>query len=114
VHEKIHDAFVQKTIEATKKIKLGDPFDDSVNQGPQVDDIQFKSILNYIESGKTDGAKCVIGGKRWGDKGFFIEPTVFTGVKENMKIYEEEIFGPVMSIIKFSDYDEVIRRANES
>jgi len=70
--------------------------------------------LGYIEKGNTEGANCVIGGSRHGEKGFFIQPTVFTEVKDEMTIAREEIFGPVLSILKFSDYDEVIRRANDT
>jgi len=70
--------------------------------------------MGYIESGKQQGAHLATGGKRHGDKGYFIEPTVFTNVTDDMKIAREEIFGPVMSIFKFSDYDEVIKRANDT
>lgn len=71
-------------------------------------------ILGYIEAGKKEGAKLLTGGARHGKKGFFIEPTVFADVKDEMKIAKEEIFGPVMSILKFKDVDEVIKRANDS
>lgn len=64
--------------------------------------------MKYIESGKEEGAKLALGGERWGDKGFYIKPTIFTDVKDDMKIAREEIFGPVMQILKFKDYDEVI------
>ena len=70
--------------------------------------------MGYIEKGKTEGANCEIGGSRHGEKGYFIQPTVFTEVKDEMTIAREEIFGPVLSILKFSDYDEVIRRANDT
>lgn len=70
--------------------------------------------MNYIQIGKDQGAKCVVGGNRWGDKGYFIEPTIFADVKDEMTIAKEEIFGPVMSVFKFSDYDEVIIRANDT
>jgi aldehyde dehydrogenase (NAD+) len=70
--------------------------------------------MSYIEAGKKDGAKLVAGGHRSGDRGFFVEPTVFADVKDNMTIAEEEIFGPVMSIIKFKDIDEVAERANKT
>jgi len=74
----------------------------------------MEKILGYIDSGKKDGAKLLTGGKRHGNKGYFIEPTVFSDVKDDMKIAKEEIFGPVMSILKFKNIDEVIDRANNS
>lgn len=71
-------------------------------------------ILSYIDSGKSEGANLLTGGKRHGSKGYFVEPTVFADVKDEMKIAREEIFGPVMSILKFSDTEEVIKRANDN
>lgn len=114
VQEGIYDEFVRRSAEAASSMKIGDPFDLSVMHGPQIDGNQFKKILRYVESGKKDGARLVCGGKRWGDKGFYIEPTVFADVTEDMAIAREEIFGPVMSIIKFKTIDEVIERANNS
>ena len=81
---------------------MGDPFDPETEQGPQVDDVQFDKVMSYIEAGKKDGASLLAGGNRVGDRGFFIEPTVFADVKDDMKIAKEEIFGPVMSILKFN------------
>ncbi|XP_048246394.1 LOW QUALITY PROTEIN: aldehyde dehydrogenase, cytosolic 2-like [Haliotis rufescens] len=77
-----------------------------------VDDAQFKKILDMIKSGKDEGAKLQYGGERWGGKGYFIKPTVFSEVTDNMRIAREEIFGPVQSIIKFRDVEEVLERAN--
>lgn len=114
VHEKIYDEFVQKAANAAKNRKVGDPFAMDTDQGPQVDKDQFGKILNYIETGKKEGAKLLTGGKRHGTKGWFVEPTVFADVKDDMTIAKEEIFGPVMSILKFKDVDEVIERANKS
>jgi aldehyde dehydrogenase (NAD+) len=114
VHEKIYDEFVARSVEASKKRKVGDPFANDTDQGPQVDNDQFKKILGYIEAGKKEGAKLLTGGKRVGNKGFFVEPTVFSDVKDDMTIAKEEIFGPVMSILKFKSVDEVIQRANNS
>jgi len=113
-HEKVYDEFVKLTVEKAKSHQVGDPFDEKTTQGPQVDEEQYKKILGYIESGKAEGAHCATGGHAVGDKGYFIAPTVFTDVKEDMKIAQEEIFGPVMSIMKFTDYDDVIKRANRS
>jgi aldehyde dehydrogenase (NAD+) len=98
VEEKSYDEFVEK----------------SVAQGPQVDQDQFDKIMGYIESGKKDKAKLVAGGNRVGNKGYFIEPTVFADVQDNMKIAQEEIFGPVMSILKFKSVEEVVERANKN
>lgn len=74
----------------------------------------MEKILGYVESGKAEGAELLTGGGRFGDKGFYVEPTVFAGVTDDMTIAKEEIFGPVMSVMKFSDMDEVIARANNS
>ncbi|HAD58314.1 MAG TPA: betaine-aldehyde dehydrogenase, partial [Planctomycetaceae bacterium] len=79
---------------------------------PQVDKVQFDKIMGYIDSGREQGANCVTGGTRKGDQGFYVEPTVFTDVNDDMKIAQEEIFGPVMSILKFSDIADVVKRAN--
>ncbi len=114
VEERVYDEFVAKSVERAKKRTVGDPFDPNTEQGPQVDKDQFDKVMGYINSGKKDGAKLLTGGGRKGEKGFFIEPTVFADVQDEMKIAQEEIFGPVMSIIKFKDLNEVITRANKS
>ena len=94
---------------------MGDPFDPETEQGPQVDEDQFDKVMGYIESRQEAKARSLVcGGKRVGDRGYFIEPTVFADVKDDMKIAQEEIFGPVMSIIKFNDMDEVVERANRT
>ncbi len=112
VEEKCYDEFVAKSVERVKQRIVGDPFDQKTVQGPQVDREQFNKVMRYIESGRREGAQLLCGGNRSGERGFFIEPTVFADVQDNMKIAQEEIFGPVMSIIKFKDLDEVIQRAN--
>ena len=114
VEEKIYDEFVERSTERAQRRTVGDPFHADTEQGPQVDRAQFDKVMGYIESGQKDGARMTTGGGRVGDKGFFIQPTVFADVKDNMKIAEEEIFGPVLSIIKFRDLDDVIKRANRS
>ncbi|CAK4355685.1 unnamed protein product [Aphanomyces euteiches] len=113
VHEKIYDEFVKKAVASAKSAVVGDPFGKNTTQGPQVNESQFNKILNYIEIGKKEGAKLLTGGKRAGNKGWFIEPTVFADVTDDMTIAKEEIFGPVMSVLKFKTIDEVIERANK-
>jgi len=114
VQESVYDEFVRISAERASKRVVGNPFDPKTEQGPQVDKEQYDRILDYIRIGKEEGARLVCGGKPVGDKGFFIEPTVFADVTDNMKIAQEEIFGPVMSIIKFKDMSEVIKRANNT
>jgi len=114
VHEKIYDEFVEKSVAAAKAIKVGDPFDEATGQGAQIDNDQFGKIMGYISSGKEQGATLAVGGNRVGDKGYFVEPTIFTDVQDAHTISKEEIFGPVMAVHKFKDIDEVIRRANNS
>ncbi|XP_048246836.1 aldehyde dehydrogenase, mitochondrial-like isoform X2 [Haliotis rufescens] len=112
VQEGIYDKFVEVAKTMAENRVVGDPYDVMTQQGPQVDDAQFKKILDMIKSGKDEGAKLQYGGERWGDKGYFIKPTVFSDVTNNMRIAREEIFGPVQSIIKFRDVEEVLERAN--
>jgi aldehyde dehydrogenase (NAD+) len=112
VEEKCYDEFVERSVARARTRTVGDPSDRGTEQGPQVDQAQFDKILSYIDAGKKEGASLLAAGKRAGKKGFFIEPTVFADVQDNMKIAREEIFGPVMSIIKFKDVEEVVKRAN--
>jgi aldehyde dehydrogenase (NAD+) len=114
VEEKVHDQFVEKMVKKAKSRKVGDPFDPLTEQGPQVSQEQFDRVMGFIDSGKREGAKLLTGGNRCGQKGYFIEPTIFDGVTDEMKIAKEEIFGPVMNILKFKDIDEVTRRGNQT
>ena len=114
VEEKIYDQFIERSIARAKKRCVGDPFDPKTEQGPQVDQMQFDKVMGYIESGQREGATLACGGKRVGNRGYFIEPTVFADVQDDMRIAREEIFGPVMSVIPFKDLDEVIARANRT
>merc|ERR1712217_330918 len=114
IEESIYDEFVKKCVEKAKAKKLISPLDANCSQGPQVDKIQFDKILGYIESGKSEGAKLECGGQREGDKGFFVQPTVFSNVTDEMKICREEIFGPVMQCMKFKTIEEAIERANNT
>ena len=114
VEESIHDEFVHRVAAMNQDRKLGDPLDPSTEQGPQIDRAQFDKIMGLIESGKRDGAKMVSGGQRYGDKGYFIQPTLFTEVSDKMEIAQKEIFGPVMSVFKFKNNDDLVERANNT
>jgi aldehyde dehydrogenase (NAD+) len=114
VEEKIYEQFVEKSVARAAKRRVGDPLDPTTDQGPQVDQSQFDRIMGYIESGRTEGATLACGGERVGNRGYFIRPTVFADVQDDMTIAREEIFGPVMSVIAFKDVDEVIARANNT
>lgn len=114
VQEGIYDKFVEKFKERIQKNVVGDPFDPNTFQGPQVSQLQFDRIMGYITHGKSDGATVEIGGERLGDKGYFIKPTIFSNVRPEMKIMQEEIFGPVASIAKFKDLEEVIKLGNNT
>uniref|UniRef100_A0A0D9YXS4 Aldehyde dehydrogenase domain-containing protein n=1 Tax=Oryza glumipatula TaxID=40148 RepID=A0A0D9YXS4_9ORYZ len=101
VHERVYDEFVEKARARALQRVVGDPFRTGVEQGPQIDGEQFKKILQYVKSGVDSGATLVAGGDRAGSRGFYIQPTVFADVEDEMKIAQEEIFGPVQSILKF-------------
>ncbi|KAL2479723.1 Aldehyde dehydrogenase family 2 member C4 [Abeliophyllum distichum] len=112
VQEGIYDKFLIKLAEKVKTWVIGDPFNPKVLHGPQVDKRQYDKILSYIEHGKKGGATLLSGGKPCEEKGYYIEPTIFTDVTDDMTISKEEIFGPVMSVLKFKTVEEVIKRAN--
>jgi aldehyde dehydrogenase (NAD+) len=114
VEEKIYGEFVERSVARALKRRVGDPLDPRTEQGPQVDQSQFDKVMGYIESGRSEGATLACGGDRVGDRGYFIQPTVFADVRDDMKIAKEEIFGPVMSVLPFRDLDEVITRANHT
>ena len=114
VEEKIHDKFLDKVAAMNKSRKLGNQLDPTTEQGPQVDKAQYDKIMKYIGIGKEQGATMISGGSRHGDKGFFVQPTLFSGVKDDMAIAREEIFGPVMSVLTFKDTDDIVARANNT
>ncbi|ESQ45761.1 hypothetical protein EUTSA_v10010271mg [Eutrema salsugineum] len=114
VHEKVYDEFVEKAKARALKRVVGDPFKKGTEQGPQIDLKQFEKVMKYIRSGVESNATLECGGDQFGKKGYFIQPTVFSNVKDDMLIAQDEIFGPVQSILKFRDVDEVIKRANET
>jgi len=113
-----HDGFVEQMVEKLNAMKMGDPLDKATQLGPVVSEGQMKSVLDYIEIGKQEGAKLACGGARatQGDlgKGFFVQPTLFTGVTNDMRIAREEIFGPVLAVLKYDTVDDAIAQANDS
>jgi aldehyde dehydrogenase (NAD+) len=112
VERSIYDRFVEKSVVRARSRVVGDPFDPRTELGPLVDQSQFDKVMGYIQSGCSDGATLACGGDRIGDRGYFLRPTVFADVRDEMKIAREEIFGPVMSILPFQGVDEAVNRAN--
>ena len=114
VHESLHDDFIQLFAEKATERKLGDPLESETEHGAQIDQAQFDKIMHYIDLGKQQGAECIAGGERAYDRGYFIRPTVFTEVEDDMAIARDEIFGPVATVLRFKDLDEAIARANDT
>lgn len=118
VPEKLHDEVIDRMVRVVRKLKVGNPLDMETDLGPVISAQQLETVLSYIEAGKKEGAKLVTGGKRLHPEGFeegyYIEPTIFTGVRNTMRIAQEEIFGPVLSVIPYKDLDEAIRIANDT
>jgi acyl-CoA reductase-like NAD-dependent aldehyde dehydrogenase len=116
VHESVAEQFLAVVAAEAPKYQPGDPLSGSAEMGAIVDETQLRTVLGYIDAGQTEGAKVLTGGKRARTEsgGFFVEPTVFEGVTNQMKIAREEIFGPVMSVIRFKTEAEVIAMANDS
>lgn len=114
VQEGIYDEFQKQFLAHIKTLKVGDPFEADTFQGPQISQIQYDRIMGYIKSGKEDGADLLAGGDRHGHEGFFIQPTVFGNVGKEMKIGHEEIFGPVVVLIKFKTTEEALAAANDT
>jgi alpha-ketoglutaric semialdehyde dehydrogenase len=118
VIDKVADEFVERVVARAKIFKLGDGMDPATNIGPSVDEGQFKTVLKYIDIGREDGAELLCGGRRASgnglDKGYFIEPTVFDKVTQDMRIAREEIFGPVLAVLRVRDFDEAMTVANDS
>ena len=114
VQEGIYDKFLEAFKKRALANKVGDPFAPDTFQGPQVSQLQYDRVMGYIDSGKQEGATIEVGGERHGDKGYFIQPTIFSNVTSEMKIMQEEIFGPVCAIAKFSTEEDVIKLGNDS
>ncbi len=113
----IHDGFLERFLEKVQNIRFGDPMDEQTQVGPVTTKAQYETILRYIKIAKEEGAKCVLGGgpatSPPGANGFFVEPTVFTGVSPNMRIAQEEVFGPVLAVIPFEDEEDALSIAND-
>lgn len=114
VEEHIYDEFLERLTQGTHALKLGDPMAADTELGCLVSGEQLQRTLDYIDIGVADGATLHMGGSRWGDQGFFVEGTIFTDVSPQMRIYQEEIFGPVVTVTKFRCDDEAVRLANDS
>jgi 1-pyrroline-5-carboxylate dehydrogenase len=114
IDAKVYDPMIEKIAELTTKIKVGDPTDTETTMSAVINDKAFKSINGYVEKGKADGGRVVAGGGADGERGFFIEPTVIADVQAGATIEQEEIFGPVLAVIKAKDYDDALRIANDT
>jgi phenylacetaldehyde dehydrogenase len=114
VEKSIFDEVVEGVSAKAKKINVGPGWEASSDMGPLVSEEQLNRVCGYLESGRSEGAKAVVGGERHGDKGYFVKPTVLVDTTENMKVVREEIFGPVVAAIPFTDYDDVLRQANDT
>jgi len=118
VQDSIHDEFVERLVAYARKARMGNPKETTTQVGPVTTEPQYRKILEYIDIARAEGATCVLGGKP-SDRpecgsGQFVEPTIFTGVRNDMRIAQEEVFGPVLSIIRFKDEDEAVKIANDS
>ena len=118
VHEAIKDEFLARLQELTKSAKVGDPNDPGVTMGPLINEAQLAKVLKYMEIGQEEGASMVCGGSRLTgegyDQGLYVQPTIFDGVRNDMKIAQDEIFGPVLSVLTFKDADDALRLANDT
>ncbi len=118
VHDSIHDDFVARVVDFAKQARFGDPSDLTTQIGPVTTRPQYEKVLSYIDIAKQEGAQVVLGGgpanRPECGNGLFVEPTILTGVRNDMRIAQEEVFGPVLAVIPFKDEDEAVRIANDS
>jgi acyl-CoA reductase-like NAD-dependent aldehyde dehydrogenase len=116
VEKSIHDEFVESLVGATRSMKLGPALDDDSGMGPVVSAEQLERVTSYVDIGRSEGARVVTGGERATDlgDGYFVQPTIFAGVRNDMRIAQEEIFGPVAAVIEVADVDEAIAVANDT
>ncbi len=112
VHERVYDEVVERLVARAKSVRVGDPKDASTSMGPLISETQMNRVLDYIKIGKREGARVATGGSRLNTSGYFVAPTVFANVEHQMRISQEEIFGPVAAVVKFRDDDDAIRIAN--
>jgi aldehyde dehydrogenase (NAD+) len=114
----VADAFLEKIVDIACKMRVGDPFDERTEMGPSVDESQMQTVLSYMEIGRQEGAELLCGGGRAAggplDKGYFVQPTVFDRVRPEMRIAQEEIFGPVLSVFRVESFEEAMAVANNS
>src|SRR2546425_583478 len=114
VEDSLHDAFLDRLQAHTAKLTQGDPLDPKTRLGPQVSQAQMARVLAYVDKGKGEGARLVCGGSRPPGKGYFVKPTIFDGVTGDMTIAREEIFGPVLAVLRFREIEEALRAANDT
>jgi acyl-CoA reductase-like NAD-dependent aldehyde dehydrogenase len=114
VEEKIRRPFTEKLLQAAQEWRAGDPLKSEAKIGPLVSEEQFQKVLRYVETGTREGAELLLDGRMERKKGYYIGPTVFTGVRNEMRLAQEEIFGPVLAEIAFFDFDEVVEQANQT
>ncbi len=114
VQESVHQRLVEQLVERTRAIRLGDPEDPDTEMGPVANPPQYRKVLDYLDIARADGASLAIGGKPSVLGGLFVEPTIFTGVTNDMRIAREEVFGPVLSILTFKNEEEAVRIANDT
>jgi len=114
VQHTIHDALVERLLEIARLAVVGDPMEPGTQIGPVTTEQQYRKVLDYIEIAKDEGANCVLGGEKIDRPGWFVQPTIFTGVTNQMRIAREEVFGPVLSVIRFHDEDEALQIANDT
>jgi phenylacetaldehyde dehydrogenase len=115
VQERRYERVLEGVSDAAKKIRLGPGLDPATQMGPLVSKVQFERVTGFLKSGKAEGARTVVGGNRHGNAGYFVQPTVLDGTQESMRVYQEEIFGPVVTVTPFKDVDDdLIRRANDT
>ena len=113
-HESIHDELLERVVEGSRALRIGGGFEPDVEMGPLVSAAQLERVQRYVQIGREEGAELVLGGERHGERGYFHQPTIFSSVRNDMRIAQEEIFGPVMSVLKFSSEEEAFRIANDS
>src|SRR2546421_9141040 len=113
VHESVYDELLDRVVQGSRALRIGGGFEPAVEMGPVVSAAQLERIQSYVQIGREEGAELVLGGERHGDRGYFHQPTIFASVRNDMRIAQEEIFGPVMSVLRFSSEQEAYRIAND-